>query len=482
MKLGRGRFEAGEALESPSPVPKQHDGGIVQAGNSGSEQPLYAGPPGPGGTASSIAGVGANGAAGGAATLPPTDGSPPAPNTNPAPTPGSPSSGGPPIGRPSLPRPGALRDEKCCKCSGGDNPDLRWPGVEGSPIVNDMGNTEYTWGERGVPEASNPVGRMNQPRTECCPCDGSKGEDADEPPSPAAAATSEARFVTVASPAGALRAALDGRSPWVEVLALVLSQRALQRVLVRGDAIDAQAALHAEGRAEERTRAVRKGNTAAGGPGPAAGLAAYHAQLDKALLIVRVREMLAQRVIARFESEAAGAPSFEALMAAAPPHAASPRFSARWGPSVAVRAAAKALCERLGPELCAKDVESGGGGGGVPHSELSSELPLEITTAFRLLSRGPASSVCVAVGAVRCLRTLQASVCGEGRVGGAEACLCMSRLSCRCPLLAGVAHSKRHGDDVRAQLAAASRCRRIGCGGPAAPGARPCVAGTAPLQ
>eukprot|EP00940_MAST-03C_sp_MAST-3C-sp2_P002233 g2233.t1 len=60
-------------------------------------------------------------------------------------------------------------DEECCACFP-DNPDLRWPGVKGSPIVTDMGNPEYQWGKRGDKNPNNPVGRMNQPRPPCCPC------------------------------------------------------------------------------------------------------------------------------------------------------------------------------------------------------------------------------------------------------------------------------------------------------------------------
>ena len=60
-------------------------------------------------------------------------------------------------------------DKECCACFP-YNPDLRWPDVRGSPIVTDMGNPEYQWGKRGDKNPNNPVGRMNQPRPECCPC------------------------------------------------------------------------------------------------------------------------------------------------------------------------------------------------------------------------------------------------------------------------------------------------------------------------
>ncbi|KAA0165291.1 hypothetical protein FNF31_01944 [Cafeteria roenbergensis] len=68
------------------------------------------------------------------------------------------------------PRPGGAVPKKCCACTGA-NPDLRWPGVSGSPLVNDMEKREeYVWGERGKEEMRNPVDRFNQPRPECCPC------------------------------------------------------------------------------------------------------------------------------------------------------------------------------------------------------------------------------------------------------------------------------------------------------------------------
>ncbi|MDC3321533.1 hypothetical protein OAV88_02920 [bacterium] len=33
-----------------------------------------------------------------------------------------------------------------------------------------MGNPEYQWGKKGDKNPNNPVGRMNQPRPECCDC------------------------------------------------------------------------------------------------------------------------------------------------------------------------------------------------------------------------------------------------------------------------------------------------------------------------
>lgn len=313
-----------------------------------------------------------------------------------------------PSPRPALPRRGLLRNEKCCKCSGGSNPDLRWPGVGGSPAVNEMGRKEYVWGPQAQPEGRNPVGRMNQPRPDCCPCSGSssgskRGSDGAAPSSAlrAVAGGSEARFVTVSTPGGALRAALDGRSPWAEILAAVLAQRDVQRLLVRGDALDAQAAL--------RSEAALHGGVADAGRRESSGsasdaevLAAYHKQLDKTILVAHVREMLAQRAIERFDREASvAAPAFEKIIAA---HA-----DTRLSTPGATEAAARALCARVGPELCSADASGAGNisAGTGPAAALSEALPLEITTAYRLLSRGPASSVCVAVGAARCLRTMQ---------------------------------------------------------------------------
>lgn len=63
----------------------------------------------------------------------------------------------------------AAKGKQCCACTE-ENPDLRWKGVRGSPIVTEMGHPEYVWGERGDKEALNPVGRKNQPRWPCCKC------------------------------------------------------------------------------------------------------------------------------------------------------------------------------------------------------------------------------------------------------------------------------------------------------------------------
>ena len=63
---------------------------------------------------------------------------------------------------------GKKGDGKCCACTPGD-PDGRWPGVGGSPIMTDRGYAEYDWGERGDTDDKNPVSRDNQPKP-CCPC------------------------------------------------------------------------------------------------------------------------------------------------------------------------------------------------------------------------------------------------------------------------------------------------------------------------
>ena len=61
------------------------------------------------------------------------------------------------------------KDKTCCSCWPYDK-DARWPGVFGSPIVNNMGRMEYVWGPVGMPESRNPVSRRNQPRPQCCEC------------------------------------------------------------------------------------------------------------------------------------------------------------------------------------------------------------------------------------------------------------------------------------------------------------------------
>ena len=282
----------------------------------------------------------------------------------------------------------------CCKCSG-VNPDLRWRGA-GSPIIDDMHRSEYVWGQRGDEEPKNPVSRKNQPRPECCPCGTSSHHNRNRVNSTTHG--SDMRFANVESAQGAVRAALNGMSPWVEVLALVVAQKDVQRLLVRGDAIDAQEALRKKVQSESPLGSMGYRATTA-----AAALAAYHEQLEKALLVVRVREMLAQRAIDRFQKTAAVAPSIEALTASESP--SHPQFSWHTGTASAMQAAARTLCDYLGRELCEKDVLS--------LASNSEVLPMEVTTAFRLLSRGPASSICVAVGAVRCTRSLQvcASFC-----------------------------------------------------------------------
>ena len=67
-------------------------------------------------------------------------------------------------------------DDTCCSCTP-DKIDARWPGVKGSPIVNDMNKNEYNWGKtinnegkKGLPDLKNPVGRKNQPKP-CCKCE-----------------------------------------------------------------------------------------------------------------------------------------------------------------------------------------------------------------------------------------------------------------------------------------------------------------------